>query len=260
MVWTIDMDDYLGTFCNQGKYPLINVLKKALNLEQACKTINILITDDTFKLTWCFHKNPFTQKLLCGVFQPAPLLPLNFHQSQEWARLLVAALEEAPVEAPVVAAPPVGDLAPVAWTAVSALERPTACTPTQQTRTNSTTAAPERPTLSTVPLVWSLTAPVLVATGPKSEVINWLDNCCKPGWLCFTFVLSSQRLTILEYKVLHCTSDVQQCKTWEVHFERKENKHVKCCRCVLCIHIIYFDVNYVVLEMLMCESQLHHEF
>ncbi|XP_051280718.1 acidic mammalian chitinase-like [Dicentrarchus labrax] len=35
MVWTLDMDDYLGTFCNQGKYPLINVLKKGLNLEQA---------------------------------------------------------------------------------------------------------------------------------------------------------------------------------------------------------------------------------
>lgn len=43
MVWTIDMDDFLGTFCNQGKYPLINVLKKGLNLEQACKTFN---TDD----------------------------------------------------------------------------------------------------------------------------------------------------------------------------------------------------------------------
>lgn len=38
MVWTLDMDDYMGTFCNQGKYPLINVLKKGLNLEQACKT------------------------------------------------------------------------------------------------------------------------------------------------------------------------------------------------------------------------------
>lgn len=38
MVWTIDMDDYLGTFCNQGKYPMINVLKKGLNLEQAGET------------------------------------------------------------------------------------------------------------------------------------------------------------------------------------------------------------------------------
>ncbi|KPP67334.1 acidic mammalian chitinase-like [Scleropages formosus] len=39
MVWTIDMDDFLGTFCNQGKYPLINVLHKALGLDQASKTI-----------------------------------------------------------------------------------------------------------------------------------------------------------------------------------------------------------------------------
>uniref|UniRef100_A0A8D0AJP2 chitinase n=1 Tax=Sander lucioperca TaxID=283035 RepID=A0A8D0AJP2_SANLU len=38
MVWTLDMDDYMGTFCNQGKYPLINVLKKGLNLEQASCT------------------------------------------------------------------------------------------------------------------------------------------------------------------------------------------------------------------------------
>ncbi|TNN57064.1 Acidic mammalian chitinase [Liparis tanakae] len=35
MVWTLDMDDYMGTFCNEGKYPLINVLKKGLNLESA---------------------------------------------------------------------------------------------------------------------------------------------------------------------------------------------------------------------------------
>ena len=41
MVWTLDMDDYMGTFCNQGKYPLINVLKQGLNLEQACKNCNI---------------------------------------------------------------------------------------------------------------------------------------------------------------------------------------------------------------------------
>ncbi|XP_046896042.1 acidic mammalian chitinase-like [Hypomesus transpacificus] len=35
MVWTLDMDDYKGTYCNQGKYPLINVLHKAFNLDQA---------------------------------------------------------------------------------------------------------------------------------------------------------------------------------------------------------------------------------
>uniref|UniRef100_A0A8C5BZQ2 chitinase n=1 Tax=Gadus morhua TaxID=8049 RepID=A0A8C5BZQ2_GADMO len=38
MVWTLDMDDYSGTFCNQGKYPLINVLKKGLGLESASCT------------------------------------------------------------------------------------------------------------------------------------------------------------------------------------------------------------------------------
>lgn len=43
MVWTIDMDDYLGTFCNQGKYPLINVLHKALNLDQQCR--NLILPD-----------------------------------------------------------------------------------------------------------------------------------------------------------------------------------------------------------------------
>lgn len=39
MVWTIDMDDYLGTFCNQGKYPLINVLHKAFGLDKQGKEI-----------------------------------------------------------------------------------------------------------------------------------------------------------------------------------------------------------------------------
>ncbi|XP_053560677.1 acidic mammalian chitinase [Bombina bombina] len=28
MVWAIDLDDYSGTFCNQGKYPLISTLKE----------------------------------------------------------------------------------------------------------------------------------------------------------------------------------------------------------------------------------------
>ncbi|XP_072500421.1 acidic mammalian chitinase-like isoform X2 [Notamacropus eugenii] len=35
MVWAIDLDDFTGTFCNQGKFPLINTLKKALGLESA---------------------------------------------------------------------------------------------------------------------------------------------------------------------------------------------------------------------------------
>ncbi|NXI40397.1 CHIA chitinase, partial [Galbula dea] len=30
MVWTIDLDDFTGTFCKEGKYPLITTLKKGL--------------------------------------------------------------------------------------------------------------------------------------------------------------------------------------------------------------------------------------
>lgn len=32
MVWTIDLDDFTGTFCHEGKYPLISTLKKGLGL------------------------------------------------------------------------------------------------------------------------------------------------------------------------------------------------------------------------------------
>lgn len=32
MVWSIDMDDFTGTFCNQGKYPLISTLKSTLGI------------------------------------------------------------------------------------------------------------------------------------------------------------------------------------------------------------------------------------
>ncbi|XP_001372881.2 acidic mammalian chitinase isoform X1 [Monodelphis domestica] len=38
MVWAIDLDDFTGTFCNQGKFPLINTLKKTLGLESASCT------------------------------------------------------------------------------------------------------------------------------------------------------------------------------------------------------------------------------
>ncbi|XP_024108846.2 acidic mammalian chitinase isoform X1 [Pongo abelii] len=38
MVWAIDLDDFTGTFCNQGKFPLISTLKKALSLQSASCT------------------------------------------------------------------------------------------------------------------------------------------------------------------------------------------------------------------------------
>ncbi|NXN25016.1 CHIA chitinase, partial [Nycticryphes semicollaris] len=35
MVWTIDLDDFTGTFCKQGKYPLITTLKNGLGLQSS---------------------------------------------------------------------------------------------------------------------------------------------------------------------------------------------------------------------------------
>ncbi|XP_014809103.1 PREDICTED: acidic mammalian chitinase-like [Calidris pugnax] len=35
MVWAIDLDDFTGTFCKQGKYPLITTLKNGLGLQSS---------------------------------------------------------------------------------------------------------------------------------------------------------------------------------------------------------------------------------
>ncbi|KAL1772220.1 putative chitinase 3 [Sigmodon hispidus] len=36
VVWPLDMDDFTGSFCNQGKFPLTSALKKALNIQGSC--------------------------------------------------------------------------------------------------------------------------------------------------------------------------------------------------------------------------------
>lgn len=37
MIWAIDMDDFTGSFCGQGTFPLTSTLKKALKLHSASK-------------------------------------------------------------------------------------------------------------------------------------------------------------------------------------------------------------------------------
>lgn len=32
MLWTLDMDDFTGAFCNQGQFPLTSALKNALRV------------------------------------------------------------------------------------------------------------------------------------------------------------------------------------------------------------------------------------
>ena len=35
MVWALDMDDFTGSFCKQGKYPLITTPKNVLGLQNS---------------------------------------------------------------------------------------------------------------------------------------------------------------------------------------------------------------------------------
>lgn len=37
MVWAIDLDDFTGTFCGEGKYPLMKALKSALGVSTPSK-------------------------------------------------------------------------------------------------------------------------------------------------------------------------------------------------------------------------------
>ncbi|XP_027717583.1 acidic mammalian chitinase-like isoform X2 [Vombatus ursinus] len=60
MVWTIDLDDFTGTFCDQGRYPLINTLKKALGLES---------TSSAYKLV-CYFTDWAQYRTGLGFFVP----------------------------------------------------------------------------------------------------------------------------------------------------------------------------------------------
>uniref|UniRef100_A0ABM5G731 chitinase n=1 Tax=Pogona vitticeps TaxID=103695 RepID=A0ABM5G731_9SAUR len=44
MVWAIDLDDFLGTFCNEGKYPLISELKRLLESNDPITCDGVIIT------------------------------------------------------------------------------------------------------------------------------------------------------------------------------------------------------------------------
>lgn len=48
MVWAIDLDDFTGTFCNQGKFPLTTTLKNALGLQSASE-LGIRRDPESFK-------------------------------------------------------------------------------------------------------------------------------------------------------------------------------------------------------------------
>ncbi|XP_051021380.1 chitinase-like protein 3 [Acomys russatus] len=48
MVWTLDMDDFTGSFCNQGMFPLISTLKKALRVHSAGNSLGTSYRENFF--------------------------------------------------------------------------------------------------------------------------------------------------------------------------------------------------------------------
>lgn len=47
MIWTIDMDDYTGSFCGQGTFPLTSILKKTLKVHSASCNVTVLSANVT---------------------------------------------------------------------------------------------------------------------------------------------------------------------------------------------------------------------
>ncbi|XP_076845303.1 acidic mammalian chitinase-like [Brachyhypopomus gauderio] len=163
MVWSLDLDDFSGTFCKQGKYPLINTLKRGLGISQS-ESHRHMYTPSSHKCNTPPNK-PKVGSLLPFCLQAAHPRANPLHRSHS------PSLHPLPHH-PVVAVTAVVAAARV-QAAVSVLERLTDCIPTPPTRTSSTTVTRARPTQSTVPPAWCLTAAARAVTG-----LNLLPNAC----------------------------------------------------------------------------------
>ena len=56
MLWTLDFDDYTGSFCNMGPFPLANAIKTAFHEFST----NIFDTDPMFQMTNATNNNTFS--------------------------------------------------------------------------------------------------------------------------------------------------------------------------------------------------------
>lgn len=54
-VWALDLDDFSGQFCGQGKYPLIGHLHTLLNISNTGKNISVKPIFTTKNNYWVNH-------------------------------------------------------------------------------------------------------------------------------------------------------------------------------------------------------------
>ena len=79
MFWTIDLDDFSGRFCNQGKYPLINAVRdEILNAPEISDDepeTSANDNDNDDKLYVCYYTNWSQYRPAGGTFLPYDIDP-----------------------------------------------------------------------------------------------------------------------------------------------------------------------------------------
>ncbi|XP_075966670.1 acidic mammalian chitinase-like [Anarhichas minor] len=75
MVWTLDLDDFSGTFCGQGKYPLINTIKSGLGTGACTHNTHNLCGGGSTGSDFCAGKSN-------GLF-PDPTNKNNFYECNQ---------------------------------------------------------------------------------------------------------------------------------------------------------------------------------
>jgi GH18 family chitinase len=98
MVWAIDLDDFSGTYCNQGKYPLITLIKSRLtfltsstpSVEEIMSTTQLISKDSSTKM------NSFTN---LEVLVSRTTTPLVFYRSDLQKQKLICYFSSVSVHA-----------------------------------------------------------------------------------------------------------------------------------------------------------------